>query len=884
MPVPAIEYDWTVQPDLRSIAGRGPTLTFTRNDQFGWCPDHSKYNHYVAENIPKFKGFHMSDNWFRHSDDLNDVLWTKTNVTVAKDETGYRGGANAAWTITDDATDAQHVLTQPINYLTSLTLKFMSQDIILKINRTASTARYVFVTNDDTVPSRSDRTFIFDLQDRVFTVDSGIGAQNWDAWGINSAIYEPDPAGDWIFLRIGVTFRGGQLNYRLGIAGGPDLADQQYIGSGDTLVIDELWSSSGSSDHSYNERGLWPGHTGAIRQHVYYTTRHTRNEVINSEMFGAVQNTAVPSDYYGYYWDYPAGQTGDAIPVASKLGWPVNGKPPSTQFLFQGSKRGVDGHDQNAMRFVGTNETAYHWYAPGYDWAHPMFATSLYSIWLEECVEDPGTPVVFVDNFYWGWGDDYFYPDGQKFYIKDFRLQPDGKRRLDFRVIAPAALPGVYFGLGADGTPSTGNFTLSSLMIVGGEAQLPYIRDSGLTWYESECDFSQGISHLGQGLIVEPARTTLIINSVNPSIAPWTAAVGIDTIQDDGTWQAKPFYGGNRLDPLDVGGPGESKVAQPLTLATSTLYTMSGHVWVFDPNILVIPGWTDWGYIGLDNYDSDIGFYFQYADGNLGTVGADVTEINVSREIDRFYRIETVFTSDGVDTTADWVVALAEADGDRVMPYSDDYANTWGGWQVYVGEPLYVTQFLTGSTNYTTEPDVVTTDDLSDLSGSAHSLLIELECPKYFYDDKTIVSLYSSATARIALEVIGSTLHFIGVNTTTQWDITASLTGLEGTRLVIAVAWNTGDIAAYLNGVQMGVDGAASIPSVTDMNIGSDHADLEQVNTLLVRLQIFNERVSNATLSEWSVTSRTGDMRRFGRSSGRAIGNRIGTAIHEGVQ
>ena len=224
MPVPAIEYDWTVQPDLRGFAGRGPTLTCTRNDEYGWAWGNKGFYHYLGQNMPKFNGFHMSDQQLRHSDDLTNVVWTKTNVTVAKNATDIDGNANAAWTITDDATNGQHIIRQTYQFLTaapaSLAARFGQIALVMKINHAASTTRYLFITHDQTVPAIASRSFIIDLQEKTITVDSSTQGMAWSGLNQRVSIFDPDPAGDWIFLNFGMFLSAANDYITIGFADG----------------------------------------------------------------------------------------------------------------------------------------------------------------------------------------------------------------------------------------------------------------------------------------------------------------------------------------------------------------------------------------------------------------------------------------------------------------------------------------------------------------------------------------------------------------------------------------------------------------------------------------------------------------------------------------
>ncbi len=159
----------------------------------------------------------------------------------------------------------------------------------------------------------------------------------------------------------------------------------------------------------------------------------------------------------------------------------------------------------------------------------------------------------------------------------------------------------------------------------------------------------------------------------------------------------------------------------------------------------------------------------------------------------------------------------------------------------------FPTSFIdTTTASVTRNADVVSTTDMSWLNASAGTFYADFSTGN-IDNDTTVFSIHDgTANERIAVEITGGNIHFIGVDTTTQWDISTAATA--DTDYKLAVAWATNDIAFYLNGAQIGVDGLATLPTLTTLNIGSDHADAEFLNSHFREGRGYNVRKDNTFL------------------------------------
>ena len=172
----------------------------------------------------------------------------------------------------------------------------------------------------------------------------------------------------------------------------------------------------------------------------------------------------------------------------------------------------------------------------------------------------------------------------------------------------------------------------------------------------------------------------------------------------------------------------------------------------------------------------------------------------------------------------------------------------WGAMVEVGAFPLSV--IFTDGAAVTRNKDVYSTADVSFL-GAANTFYFDFSTGNI--DNDTTVFAFHNGTADelIVVEITGGDIHFIGVDGgVQQWDISqavAANTDYKG-----AVAWATNDIAFYINGAQVGVDGGATMPTVTTLNIGSDHADGEQLNGHFKEGRNYDVRKVNQFLDDLS--------------------------------
>ena len=173
-------------------------------------------------------------------------------------------------------------------------------------------------------------------------------------------------------------------------------------------------------------------------------------------------------------------------------------------------------------------------------------------------------------------------------------------------------------------------------------------------------------------------------------------------------------------------------------------------------------------------------------------------------------------------------------------------------WGAQLETGAFVTSYSkTVAASVTKNKGVVSTSDVSGFSATENTAYTKFRTGN-IGQDTTVWSLHDgTANERIAVEITGGNIHFIGVDGgVTQWDISTAISA--DAEHQVAVAWKANDIAFYLDGSLVGVDSGATLPTLTTLNICSDHADAEQLNSTMDEFRDYNTRLRNIELQDMS--------------------------------
>lgn len=351
------------------------------------------------------------------------------------------------------------------------------------------------------------------------------------------------------------------------------------------------------------------------------------------------------------------------------------------------------------------------------------------------------------------------------------------------------------------------------------------------------------VSLVPLGLLVEEARINIVIQNENLAVS-WTNQRTVDA-QNAGVAPD----GANTLNKITdnlMGGENTAAIFQsPITIATSTVFTVS---------VYAKKDQLDWLFLEVGALAAlAINAYFDLTNGIVGaTVGADVTSTFIEDIGNGIYKCGFIFTSDAADNAGNVFMGIAEGDNDRTITM--DGSSSIFAWGVGLEAGAFPLSYIgpTLASSVTRNADVVSTTDMSWLNAVAGTYYADVRTGN-ISNDTTVFSIHDgTADERIAVEITGGDIHFIGVDGggAPQWDISTAVAA--DTPYKIAVAWAANDVAFYLNGSQVGVDSGATLPTVTQLNIGSDHADAEFFNSTHNEDRYYTVRKANQFLEDLS--------------------------------
>lgn len=319
----------------------------------------------------------------------------------------------------------------------------------------------------------------------------------------------------------------------------------------------------------------------------------------------------------------------------------------------------------------------------------------------------------------------------------------------------------------------------------------------------------------GEGaLLLEPSRSNLIINSENISgsgwgISGWTLTN--DFISPDGT--------NNAYSILRTTGVG---VSTTLSLLANTTYTFSAYIKNIDA--------------------TNIQLRVQNAAGNSSGTESNCVFFQVTDQTntDDFVRITHTFN------TGD-----AGSYGIFLGYYSAGEYIVWGA-QLEQGS--YATSYIpTQGAAVTRVADVCSQTPVSGIIGQTEgTLFFEASLSNTTNDVfRGIAELNDGTTAnRITLfrNTNGTLRLFVRQSSTTQADISYSTLVFGSVK--IAVAYANNDISFYVNGVQVGIDTSATIPTCSDFDLGIQENNTDRIlGDSIKQALLYNTRLSNEELA-----------------------------------
>jgi hypothetical protein len=336
-------------------------------------------------------------------------------------------------------------------------------------------------------------------------------------------------------------------------------------------------------------------------------------------------------------------------------------------------------------------------------------------------------------------------------------------------------------------------------------------------------DYSNGTC---PSLLVEPQRSNIVLYSEQFDNAAWAklnaTVTANNAISPDGTQNADKIDYTNNNNYLITFG----------TNAQTTSYTVSCYAKKGTTDIFVFRE----------------AFYFgSTAKFNLtnGTIVTDSTgTAKITSVGNGWYRCSMTQAYTSIQTNMQWSY--------------DSYFNTgnlylWGA-QIEAGS--YITSYIpTTSAAVTRNADVISKTGISSLIGQTEgTMFAEIEVSKLIGIASRYIFHISDGTTnnRIYMAFSGSSSNVLRGRIfnggTLQCSIDTSTITSTGT-YKLALAYKNNDIVFYVNGVQIGVDTSATIPTCSRVDLGQNYANTSQLGDGINSSVLFPTRLTNAELA-----------------------------------
>jgi hypothetical protein len=330
-------------------------------------------------------------------------------------------------------------------------------------------------------------------------------------------------------------------------------------------------------------------------------------------------------------------------------------------------------------------------------------------------------------------------------------------------------------------------------------------------------------------ILVEPQRTNLLLRSEDFDNTYWvklvTSISANSTISPSGTLTADKL--------IASVGVSDHVLRSGFSITPNTNYTLTVFAKKSEYDFFVVRR------IGLV-----IDTYFNLNNGTLGNVGSGVVAsiLNVG---DGWYRCSVTFTP-----TAGTVVDISLSNTNGVISYNGDGTSgifIWGA-QLEVGSNA--TSYIpTVATAVTRNADMISKTGISDLIGQSEGTLywegriVEGIATDLFIIGNIANSVFFNITSTNQLRV--------GIRANSALIASFFSSALSVTNFKIAIAYKSGDIVAYVNGVQVSTNSTTFTfnASVNEIEIGRQFFD-PKATQFTTQALLFKTRLTNAELQQ----------------------------------
>jgi len=349
-------------------------------------------------------------------------------------------------------------------------------------------------------------------------------------------------------------------------------------------------------------------------------------------------------------------------------------------------------------------------------------------------------------------------------------------------------------------------------------------------------------------ILVEPQRTNLFLRSQEFDNSSWTKSNTTvnanQTTSPDGTTTA------DKLNDIIIGSSNDYllNVQSALSYTSGTPYTVSFYAKNIDRRYIYIRFVTN--AFGTNKYA-----YFDLQNGVISKLDTGATA-NITSVGNGWFRCTATYTATVTTSTIYGVYIGLSADG-----LNNFYVNAsvksvyiWGA-QLEAGS--YATSYIpTTSASVTRNADVISKTGISSLIGQTEgTLYTEVKVNKLIGTASRYIFHVSDGTAnnRIYIAFSGASSNILRARIfnggTLQCSIDSSTITNTGT-YKLALAYKNNDIVFYINGVQIGTDTSATIPTCSRVDIGQNYAGASQFSDNVSLSTLFKTRLTNNELAE----------------------------------
>ena len=783
-------YEFIKRPTI--ACRRGPEFSFTRASASSmpiWGGYHLKF----PEDVPLWGNANPRIQLLTNSEDLSHADWAKDGLTVAKDATDPHGNPNSAWTLTEDTSVGLHSLSQAYADFEL----YQYAHISIWVNAAASNARYVYLSTADL--SDQYYPFVVDLVTKRIVDNSYFGTSEE---GVT------DMGNGWIVLEGITQLFTDKDSLVFGITDSPTRTDIAggYTGDGSGSVI--VWhpAMTFSGDLGYDP----DGYTSSDDKVEWLSQYQLYNYCLNSGLRG-YGGKGTPPDGFGYSPGYGWSEVGAGGGDLAASTQAVPTKNPST-----------DPVEANAVRCYGTNTQYYLAYDGSYGFVYPTDDNLTLSIFIEDITVAPSGNIIDVSGLTGVTGTTTAD-------IND--MDADGWVSITFSVPQGTGLNGsnTLIGLGVSGN-DTGDFTWSSPMITEGSTRLPYVANNGDYYYGAVGEYVAGYRELDlYGLYIAPEAAGLLAQSNPVTDGGWTTtnvALAWANIQMNDIRS-----GGTRFTATG-GGSGASNITKGITTEASKRYTVT---------LPISPYFEQWYYLAVTGMASQsIYAYYDVKAATIGGVGADAVATIESTRSGWARQLKLEFVSDAVDTSAVLEIHNASADGNLVVPLDGNHRGFIGDVNVIEGSADTIIEAF--GTPVTRAADVMKRTDISDVTSEGVIDISFRTWSDVENEDKTLWSISDgSADDRMELRITGGNLQLVVVDGgVSQVAATGSSTIAADTEYRASVYYKLNDFQVWLDGTSEVVDTSGTLPAWTQMNLGSNWNDVEQLDGFVREFKVYS--------------------------------------------